>query len=91
MEVDAKQLARLSPYRPLAETVLTWAVIAAIVIVYRHYPTAWTFAAAFILIASRQYALLILLHDAFHSLLHPTRRVNDFVVSMLVRAPCGSA
>lgn len=51
----------------------------------------WTYLAAFVLVASRQYALLILMHDGFHCLLHPERRVNDMVGAWFIGAPCGSS
>ena len=87
----AKEFAGLSTWRPLLEIILTWAVIVMIVALYLRYPSPVAFAAAFVLVASRQYALLILLHDSFHSLLHPSRRINDLLGALLVGAFCGSS
>jgi fatty acid desaturase len=89
--LSAKELAGLSPVRPVLEIVGTWAVIALTVASYLRWPSVPTFVLAFVIIASRQYALLILMHDAFHSLLHPNRRVNDAVGAFLIGAPCGSS
>lgn len=86
-----KPLAKSAGIRPLLEVALTWGVIALAIGAYLRYPTPWIFAGAFVLVASRQYALLILMHDAFHSLIHSNRLVNDFVGAILVGAPCGSA
>lgn len=86
-----KEMGRLSSTRPLFEVGLTWGMIAAAIAAYLWHPRPWSFAVVFVAIASRQYALLILMHDAFHSLLHPSRRVNDFVGAILIGAPCGSA
>ncbi len=85
-----KDLASVSPWRGLAETVATWGLIAVVVVVYVQFWTPWLFLAAFPIIAARQYALLILMHDAFHSLLHPNRRLNDLIGMLLIASPCGS-
>jgi fatty acid desaturase len=87
----AKELAHVSPVRPLLELALTWALLAAAIGVYLRHPAPWVFALTFVLVASRQYALLILMHDAFHALLHPRRRVNDLLGLSLIGAPCGSS
>ena len=89
--VAAKDLARPSALRAPLEVAFTWAALIAIEVAYLRYPRPWTMAIAFVLVASRQYALLILMHDAFHSLLHRNRRVNDFIGSWLIGAPCGSS
>ena len=91
LSLSAKELALPSPVRALAETLLTWGVIVGIIAVYLRFPSPWTYPIVFVLIASRQYALLILMHDAFHMLLHPSRRINDYVAAILIAAPCGSA
>lgn len=88
---SVKEMGRLSMLRPLLEVGLTWGVIGAVIAAYVWRPTPWMFAVAFVVIASRQYALLILMHEAFHALIHPDRRVNDFVGAILIGAPCGSA
>src|SRR3990172_9529050 len=87
----AKEFARPSAVRAFAEMGLTWAVIAAIEAAYLAYPAPWVFLIAFAVVASRQYALLILMHDAFHSLFHPNRHVNDLAGVWLLGAPCGSS
>ncbi len=43
----------------------------------------------FVLIGARQYALLILLHDAQHSRLSRNRKVNDWLAIWLLAAPFG--
>jgi fatty acid desaturase len=85
-----KDLAGLSPWRGLVETAATWALIVAIIAVYLRVATPWALLVAVPLIASRQYALLILMHDAFHALLHPNRRLNDLIGMLVLAAPCGS-
>jgi len=66
-------------------------VIVMIIALCLRYQSPLAFAVAFVLVASRQYALLILLHDSFHSLLHPSRRVNYLLGALLVGAFCGSS
>jgi len=83
-------LAGPSAMRGLVEVAGTWVLLACIVGAYLWHPRGWTYLMAFVLVASRQYALLILMHDGFHSLLHPERRVNDAVGAWFVGAPCGS-
>lgn len=85
------ELAEPSATRGFLETVGTWIVLAVIIGAYLWRPGVWTYLAAFVLVASRQYALLILMHDGFHCLLHPERRVNDLIGAWLIGAPCGSA
>jgi fatty acid desaturase len=86
-----KTLARVSGVRALGDVALTWGVLVAAVACYVIRPTPWTFVIALVIIASRQYALLILMHDGFHGLIHPNRLVNDFIGAIVIGAPCGSA
>src|SRR5512132_1765571 len=86
-----RPLGRLSAVRAPLEVALTWATIALAIALYLAYPTPWMFVLAFLVVGSRQYALLILMHDAFHSLVHRNGLVNDFVGAVLIGAPCGSA
>src|SRR6185436_20675342 len=84
-------LAVPSAMRGLVEVAGTWVLLACIVGAYLWHPRGWTYLVAFVLVASRQYALLILMHDGFHSLLHPHRRVNDVVGAWCIGAACGSS
>jgi len=89
--LNVQEFARLSGKRGLLEVLGTWALLALVIGAHLLYPGPWTYALAFVLVASRQYALLVLMHDAFHSLLHPNRRVNDMIGAWLIGAPCGSS
>jgi fatty acid desaturase len=91
MRSQFKELGRLSPARSAFELALTWLQIVAIIAVYAAWPSWWAFCAAFLLVGARQYGLLILLHDASHTLVHPVRRVNDAIALWLIAAPCGSS
>jgi fatty acid desaturase len=89
--LTVQELAGPSTTRALLEAGGTWALLAVVIGGYVWHPRPWTYLAAFVLVASRQYALLILMHDAFHCLLHPQRRINDFVGAWLIGAACGSS
>ena len=91
LDFDPRELARPSSWRAVLEIAVTWGVIAAAITAYLRWPSWWLFLAVFVFVASRQYALLILLHDAFHALVHPNRRVNDILGRLALGAPCGSA
>lgn len=50
----------------------------------------WSWPLAFlatIIVSSRQHALLVLYHDAVHFLISPNRRLNDFLINLLVGVP----
>ena len=89
--LTVQELAGPSTTRGLLETGGTWALLTVLIGAYIWHPRPLTYLAAFVLVASRQYALLILMHDAFHSLLHPHRRVNDVVGAWCIGAACGSS
>ncbi len=64
-----------------------WALVAigfALPILWNH-PAAWL--AAMILIATRQHALVILMHEGAHFHLHPNRRWNDFLSDFFFAYP----
>jgi len=88
---DAKELAGVSAGHGLVTLVGTWVLLAAMIGAYLLAPSRALFAVVFVLVASRQYALLILMHDAFHSLLHPSRTVNDILGAWCIGFPCGSS
>ena len=48
------------------------------------------FVVCFVVVAAQQYALLILMHDGQHSLLHRRREINNLISKWLIGAPCGT-
>ncbi len=88
---DAKELAGVSAGHGLVTLAGTWVLLAAMIGAYLLVPSRALFSVVFVLVASRQYALLILMHDAFHSLLHPSRTVNDILGAWCIGFPCGSS
>ena len=91
LRIQAKALSTLSPIRSALELASTWAQLALFVGFYAVLQTWWAFCIAFLLVGARQYGLLILLHDASHTLLHSKRKINDRIALWLIAAPCGSS
>lgn len=86
----AKTLADRSSFRPLLDVARTWAVIGTAIGLFFWSPSWATFLVAFVIVGAQQYALLILMHDGQHYLLHPDRRINILVSAWLIGAPCGT-
>lgn len=73
------RLTTLSKWRGPLLIVHAWIVIFAAIglALWAAHPLAWI--AAIILVGSRQLGLAILMHDGAHGLLHPNRKVNNFL------------
>ena len=56
-----------------------------------HYPSAFTFAAAFVLIGGLQNGLMSLQHDAWHHLCFKPHKLNDSICSFLTAYTLGSS
>src|SRR4051812_32339043 len=67
-----------------------WLIAAAAIAVFWRYPHWYTFIAAFLVVSSRQQALLNCEHEAVHRKFLPTRRWNDLIGRYLCAAPVGS-
>ena len=67
-----------------------WAVIFGIIGIATYWgnPIGWLL--AIILVGGRQLGLAILMHDAAHGLLHPSRKVNNFLGQWLTGAAAGT-
>jgi len=74
-------LTRRSPWRGPWLVLHCWAVIALAMAMGVMWPL--TIPLAVLLIGSRQLGLFILMHDAAHGLLHPNRRLNDWIGAWL--------
>jgi fatty acid desaturase len=73
--------------RSFAALGLEWLVIILTLIAALRIDRWWMYATAFLVIATRQHALLMLFHDAVHGLLSQRRRVNDTIINLLVGVP----
>jgi fatty acid desaturase len=80
---------RLLAYN-LGYLVLTWAIALGAIAAFWVHQRWWTFAVAFIVVSSRQQALLNCEHEAVHRKFLPSRRWNDVVGTYLCAAAVGS-
>jgi fatty acid desaturase len=69
---------------------LTWSIAIGAIVVFWAHPTWYTLALAFVIVSSRQQALLNCEHECVHRKFLPGRRLNDFVGAFLCAAPVGS-
>jgi fatty acid desaturase len=84
---DLKRLSTLAAPRGFATIALQWLVIAA-AIAFAEFTNSWIAAGvAIVVIATRQHALAVLMHDASHHLLSRNKRLNDAVSSVLLSFP----
>ena len=88
--VKAKGLAGCPPGRIWFDLARTWAVIVVALAVFALAPSFLVFIVCFVVVAAQQYALLILMHDGQHSLLHRRREINNLISKWLIGAPCGT-
>jgi fatty acid desaturase len=86
----ARALKSISTATPPLQITMHWLVIVlALGLVYLH-PAVWVYALVIAFISARQYGLAILLHDAQHTLLHPSKQVNRWLATWLLAAPLGT-
>ena len=67
-----------------------WAVMIAAIAAYIFWPNPLTFIFAFIVVATRQHGMAILMHDTAHGILFKNRKINDFVGHYILGAPYGA-
>ncbi len=73
--------------RSLLALLLEWAVIVITIYLALRIGTWWSAVAAFVIVSTRQHALLILYHDAVHGHFARDPRINDFMVNLFVGIP----
>lgn len=85
-----QELGNVGRWRGIVSVAHAWLVIAATLVVCMVWvhPLLWLLAVP--ILGGRQLGLAILMHDAAHGLLHPDRRVNDFVGRWLCGLPVGA-
>jgi len=84
-----RRLAKRSDLWGAGLTLHAWGVIALAITAYILFPNPWVFAAAFLIIGSRQHGIAILAHDAAHGVLFETKAINEWVGKYLLSAPYG--
>lgn len=84
---ELRQLSRLIPSRGFAVVALQWLIIAAAIAVAKMAASWPATIAAIVVIATRQHALAVLMHDAAHHLLHRNKLVNDLAGNVFLSFP----
>jgi fatty acid desaturase len=84
---DVRRLSRISAGRSVAAIAREWCIIAITVagVLALQHPLAWVLGV--VVIATRQHALLILMHEGAHRRLLPHRGANDAVSDLLLALP----
>ncbi len=84
---ELKELSKVSKWKGLAYVLADWLTILGVasLAIYTANPVGYLF--AMFIIATRQHALLIIMHDASHYRLVPNRRLNDLLSNLLIAYP----
>jgi fatty acid desaturase len=93
LAASARDLMALTPRLVafnLAYLAAAWIVALGAIAVFWVHPAWYTFALAFVVVSSRQQALLNCEHEAVHRKFLPSRRWNDLAGTFLTAAPVGS-
>lgn len=80
-------LSVLSPVRALSAIAYDWACIVMCFTVAIQFPNPVVWVIAALLIAGRQHALLLLMHDGAHFRFHPNRRLNELISDWFTAYP----
>ncbi|MEP4051798.1 MAG: fatty acid desaturase family protein [Litorimonas sp.] len=86
---EVRRLAKRSDLWGAWLTLHVWGVIALSATAFIIFPNPWVYAAAFLIIGSRQHGLAILAHDTAHGVLFETKTANELVGKYLLAAPYG--
>jgi fatty acid desaturase len=86
----AKALKGKSPLGPTREIMAAWTHITAAMTIFFLVNSSLLYLPLLVFISARQYALLILLHDGQHQLLHPKKSINRWLATWLIAAPMGT-
>jgi fatty acid desaturase len=84
---EVLDLARRRGWRALSVILLQWAIIAAAAFAAVRLQTWWAYALGACVIATRQHALAVLMHDGAHWLLARRKRLNDLVSDLTLAFP----
>ena len=86
---ELRRLSRVSNVRSALDLSVTWGVIVGALVVAQRVDRWWGYAAAALVIASRQAALSNLAHDAWHGLCFVPRSLNNWMGAWLYAYPVG--
>jgi fatty acid desaturase len=73
------EFTKLKPWRSFLAIVTDWLIIFAAILLSLNFPSLWMYLLAIIVIASRQHALLVIMHEATHLRLSRRRWLNDLL------------
>jgi fatty acid desaturase len=88
--LDGEKVSRLYPLkisRIWTGAAYCWSIIAGSLAAWAYFRNPWVFTTAFVLIATRQHALINYLHEAAHHLVSRDRRRNDWWSDVVFGAP----
>ena len=86
---ELRRLSRVSNLRSALDIAATWGVIVAALVVAGRVDRWWAYAAAVVIVGSRQSALVNLAHDAWHGLCFVPRSLNNWAGAWLYASPVG--
>jgi fatty acid desaturase len=86
---DVKSLSQPSNLRAALAIAEAWLIIAAAIGAAVYFDAWWSFLPAILIVASRQHALGVIMHDATHYRLFSSRRANDLVSDWFCAFPTG--
>jgi fatty acid desaturase len=86
---DVKSLSQLSDLRAALAIAQEWLIIGATIGAAIYFDAWWSFLPAIFIVAARQHALGILMHDATHYRLFSSRRANDLISDWFCAFPTG--
>lgn len=86
-KMEILRLSRVSTPRFLAGVLSDWSMIAGAIAFSLYMESFWAYLLSISLIATRQHALMILVHDAAHFRAHRKFRVNDLLSDLLCAYP----
>lgn len=83
------EFSQLSTLRTIAALLFDWSVIAGAVAMATAWPNVATFLLAQVVIATRQHALFLIMHEGTHYLINRDRRLNEWLSDILAAWPVG--
>lgn len=83
------ELSHVSPWPTLGIIAFDWLVIAGAIATCKTWPSVFTYVPAVALIASRQHALFLIMHEGTHYLISKNRSWNDRISNWLAAWPVG--
>lgn len=84
---ELRRLTARSATRATLAIVRQWAIVAVAVALAARTGTWWSYAAGIVVVATRQHALAVLVHDGAHHLLYRNARWNDVVSDVALAFP----